>query len=278
MKTEQVNLRLDTELLTAIEQVASAESLDRGTTVRRLLQRALADWRVEQALRGYQSGGLSIGRAAEEANLTHWELLALVREQGIAYPLTVEDVADRLSSSETTGFGGDPMPHAEPPTDTLADRPPTEGGVLLVGTNPAPTSVKAGHYYQGRLGGRIWRRLERLGLLAEPIPGAEDDAFVRAGHGLTDIVKRPTAAASELETAELEAGARLLEDKISAWRPALVIFVFKLAAATALDDSSVRPGPTASVAGVGSFLLSGPYAPREEAERIDAELRRLLPE
>jgi TDG/mug DNA glycosylase family protein len=277
MKTEQVNLRLDPELLTAIEQVASAESLDRGTAVRRLLQRALADWRVERALRGYQSGDLSIGRAAEEANLTQWELLVLARDQGVAYPLTAGDVASRLSASGATRTAeARAVQNEEQLTETLEDRPPREGGVLLVGINPAPLSVRAGHYYQGTLGRRLWRRLERLGLLADPVPGQEDDAFVRAGHGLTDLVKRPTAAASELESAELRDGARRLEDKISGWRPALVVFVFKRAAATALEDASVRPGPTAPIAGVKGFLLSGPYVRREDAERVDAELRRLL--
>jgi hypothetical protein len=36
--------------------------------------------------------------------------------------------------------------------DTLTDVPPAEGGIVLVGINPAPSSVEAGHYYQGQVG------------------------------------------------------------------------------------------------------------------------------
>jgi double-stranded uracil-DNA glycosylase len=48
---------------------------------------------------------------------------------------------------------------------TLADVPPAEGGIVLIGINPAPVSVAAGHYYQGTLGKRLWSRLEAIELL-----------------------------------------------------------------------------------------------------------------
>ena len=76
--------------------------------------------------------------------------------------------------------------------DTLPDFPPKPGGALLAGINPAPASVARGHYYQGKLGLRLWKRLESVGLLVGAVPGQEDEAFVAAGHGLTDLVKRVT--------------------------------------------------------------------------------------
>jgi len=36
---------------------------------------------------------------------------------------------------------------------------------ICVGINPAPTSVRAGHYYQGRLGQGFYERLRKAGLL-----------------------------------------------------------------------------------------------------------------
>ena len=51
------------------------------------------------------------------------------------------------------------------PVETLADIPPREGGVLVVGINPSSVSVAAVHYYQGTLGrplgSRTWPSLTR---------------------------------------------------------------------------------------------------------------------
>src|SRR5688572_15613671 len=98
---------------------------------------------------------------------------------------------------------------------TLPDRPCRPCHVLLVGINPSPVSVAAGHYYQGRHGRRLWGRLTRIGLLVGATSGLEDDAFVAFGHGLTDVVKRPTAAASELSPRELREGVPALLTKIA---------------------------------------------------------------
>ena len=159
--------------------------------------------------------------------------------------------------------------------DTLPDIPPKRGGVLLVGINPAPVSVAAGHYYQGRLGQRLWARLERIGLLRDPQAGREDDAFAEAGHGLTDIVKRPTVSAAELSSQEFEGAVNALREKLRTWEPALILFAFKEPAKRLLG-SSVSPGRLENIEGIPAFLLTGPYAPRAAVVENDAELATLL--
>jgi TDG/mug DNA glycosylase family protein len=263
VKTEQVNIRLEADVVAALERVAREENIDRSTTIQRLLKASLEQWQTTRALLAYQRGEMSLGRAAEEAGLTQWELIDEAKRSGIAYPLDAEDVRERLAQIS--------------PSDeqTLPDIRPKPGGVLLVGINPAPVSVAAGHYYQGRLGRRLWRRLQRIGLLTDAVPGAEDDAFSRSGHGLTDLVKRPAASSKELSRSELVAGAEQLRQKIAEWRPGLILFAFKEPALQMLGGS-VKPGPGPEVEGIPTFLLSGPYAPRDEAERVDAELSALL--
>ncbi|MGH3103776.1 MAG: uracil-DNA glycosylase family protein [Gaiellaceae bacterium] len=231
--------------------------------IRRLLEASIRSWELDRAVRAYQASELSLGRAAEQAGLTQWELLEAIKEAGVAHPLTAEEAARRLADLTEDG---------EP---TLPDVPPRPGGVLLVGINPAPASVAAGHYYQGRIGQRLWRRLERIGLLENAVPGAEDEAFARAGHGLTDLVKRPTASSAELSDRELGSGVGTLATKIREWKPRLILFAFKEPAKRLLG-SAVAPGAGPALAGVPTFLLTGPYAAREEAQRIDAELVALL--
>jgi TDG/mug DNA glycosylase family protein len=266
MKTEQINIRLDADLVSALERVAREEALDRATTIRRLLESSIKEWELERALLRYRRGEVSLGRAAEESGLTQWELIDALRVAGMAYPLGADEVTGRVEEISGSPRGSD---------ETLPDILPGPGGVLLVGINPAPVSVAAGHYYQGRLGRRLWRRLEQVGLLRDPSPGAEDEAFARAGHGLTDLVKRPTTSSGELAASELDAGVHALRQKIRAWRPGLVLFAFA-EPARRLIGRKVRPGKGPELEGVPTFLLSGPYAPAAEAARIDVELRRLL--
>jgi TDG/mug DNA glycosylase family protein len=266
MSTEQINIRIEADLVSALERVAREESTDRATVIRRLLEASLRRWEIDRAIEGYRRGDVSLGRAAEEAGLTQWELLELLREARVTYPLDVDEVDERLRE-----LGGE-VPAAEP---TLPDVPPKPGGVLLVGINPAPVSVAAGHYYQGRIGRRLWRRLERIGLLQNPVPGREDDTFARSGHGLTDLVKRPTQSADELRPEEFENGIDELKRRIREWRPGLILFAFK-EPAKRLFGSRVTPGPIGSLEEVPAFLLSGPYAPAAETERVDIQLRSLL--
>ena len=161
------------------------------------------------------------------------------------------------------------------PSRTLPDRPCQPGGILLVGINPSPVSVDAGHYYQGRVGRRLWVRLRRLGVLSDDPGSWEDDAFVAAGNGLTDLVKRPTEAADQLSANELVAGRTALLHKVRAWRPGMLLFAFR-PPAEALLDKSIAPGRGPDFEGIPTFLLSGPYARREVAAAIDAELRAVL--
>jgi TDG/mug DNA glycosylase family protein len=78
---------------------------------------------------------------------------------------------------------------------------------VCIGINPAPTSVRAGHYYQGRLGQQFYERLRRAELLPHA-SGWEDDLAYENGIGFTDIVKRPTAKAREVRADEYAARLR----------------------------------------------------------------------
>ena len=77
--------------------------------------------------------------------------------------------------------------------ETLADLPPLRDRLLFVGLNPSPVSVAAGHYFQGRLGRTLWRRLITAQILPPQTDiDTADDALVAAGHGLTDLHRRPS--------------------------------------------------------------------------------------
>jgi hypothetical protein len=151
--------------------------------------------------------------------------------------------------------------------ETLADLPPDRGGLLFVGLNPSTVSVQAGHYHQGRLGRLFWRRLIKAGILpAGTELESADDALVAAGHGITDLIKRPTPR-DVATNGELTAGVGPLWQKVALWRPGAVVFVYKRGASIAAGRPlSQRWGQLQGVAigGRPCFLMPGPYAPATE--------------
>jgi hypothetical protein len=112
---------------------------------------------------------------------------------------------------------------------------------------------------------------------------AADDALMAAGHGITDLLKVPTAR-DEATDADLTAGVGPLWQKIAIWRPAAVVFVYKrgasISAGRALSESWGQLAGVA-LAGRPCFLMPGPYAPTEQVDEGLNFLRNLaaaLPE
>ncbi len=161
--------------------------------------------------------------------------------------------------------------------ETLADllRPGLQA--VCVGINPAPQSVRAGHYYQGALGQKFFSRLQQARVVPPRGGGWQDDEAFAAGVGFTDIVKRPTSRAAEVRLDEFEHGQGLLEAKLASSRPRLVIFTFKQTAEKLLGRF---PG-NGFVAGLELaesrvFVMPGPYESTSTAGATLAELADFL--
>ncbi len=103
--------------------------------------------------------------------------------------------------------------------ETLADLIPDSPRAICVGINPAPPSVAAGHYFEGRQGQRFYARLRQAGVLPPSTAGFEDDAALSVGIGFTDVVKRPTARSDEVPDRELRHGSELLRARLEAVGP-----------------------------------------------------------
>jgi TDG/mug DNA glycosylase family protein len=155
---------------------------------------------------------------------------------------------------------------------TLADllRPGLRG--VVVGINPSPVSVAAGHYYQGRLGRRFFAGLADAGVLP-PGDGYEDDRAYAAGLGFTDLVKRATPRAAGLPQEELLRGRVLLEERLRALEIPRLIFSFKKSATVLLGPFEGFGLIKRSLFGADVFVMSGPMAPAEHRERAISELR-----
>ena len=117
------------------------------------------------------------------------------------------------------------------PVLTLADILPAAGPMqmLIVGKTPAPVSVEAGHYFQGRQGTRLKNMLQQAGLLHVPAGMQMDDVVLRQGYGITDLVKVPHHPGVEPSVDEYQAGIDRMMAIIDCLAPHVLCFVYKRA-------------------------------------------------
>lgn len=148
--------------------------------------------------------------------------------------------------------------------ETLAELLQPGLRAVVIGLNPSPVSVAAGHYFQGPLGLRLWQRLQLAGVVRDLPPGGEDDEAFRQGIGFADVVRVPSRNASRLTPGALRRAAPDLHERLLAAGvrpPTKLIFVFAKAfdaAAPLLRESGYdvlrMPGPYASTADVTEAL------------------------
>ncbi|MGQ4876809.1 MAG: UPF0175 family protein [Promethearchaeota archaeon] len=67
--------RLPDEMVKELEYIARIEKLDKSSVIRRLLSRAIPEWKLEHALKLYQNKVISIGKAVELSSINIWEFL-----------------------------------------------------------------------------------------------------------------------------------------------------------------------------------------------------------
>ncbi len=87
--------------------------------------------------------------------------------------------------------------------------------VLFCGINPGRLSGELGLHF-ARSGNRFWKLLHAGGFTDRVLLPSEQATLPALGIGITNLVARTTAAASELTSEELRAGARDLEAKVAA--------------------------------------------------------------
>jgi mismatch-specific thymine-DNA glycosylase len=95
--------------------------------------------------------------------------------------------------------------------------------LILVGCNPGDRSARVGHYYAGRENA-FWPLLYESGVLPEELNCKDDKRIIEFGVGLTDLVKRSTRAAEEIERQEYAEGRIVLAQKIEEFKPRVVAF------------------------------------------------------
>lgn len=93
--------------------------------------------------------------------------------------------------------------------------------VLFCGINPSLYSAAVGHHF-ARPGNRFWPTLYAAGFSDRLLSPFEERELLERGYGVTNVVARATAMASELSAQELIKGGQRLRAKVRRYQPQFV--------------------------------------------------------
>lgn len=96
--------------------------------------------------------------------------------------------------------------------------------LLFCGINPGLYSAYMGYHF-ARPGNRFFKALFTAGFTERLLHPSKQHTLLSNGYGITNLVDRPSAAASELTVEEFIEGGRALTVKLAKFRPRWVAFV-----------------------------------------------------
>jgi TDG/mug DNA glycosylase family protein len=135
---------------------------------------------------------------------------------------------------------------------TLPDYVAPDLRVLVCGLNPSLHAADAGVGYAGP-GNRFWRAALAAGLVThdrDPRLALRDDRM-----GMTDLVKRATVGAAELQAGEYRAGAARVERIVRWLEPEVICFVGLAGYRVAIDRHAQAGVQDESFAGVTTYVM-----------------------
>lgn len=91
-----ITSRLSDKMVEEIERIAEIEKLDKSSIIRRLLDRAIPEWKLEYALKLYQGKNVSLGKAAVLSSISIWEFLEFLSKHKIPINYDLEDLESDL--------------------------------------------------------------------------------------------------------------------------------------------------------------------------------------
>jgi TDG/mug DNA glycosylase family protein len=152
--------------------------------------------------------------------------------------------------------------------------------VLFVGINPGLISGATGHHF-ARPGNRFWPVLHAAGFTPRRLAPAEQAALLELGLGITNLVSRTTAAASELTSDELRDGGRRVVALAASLEPRFVAYLGLTTYRVAFGRPSATVGEQSDPTGPArTWVLPNPSGlnagwSHDRLTRAYAELRRV---
>lgn len=95
-KEELVATRLPRSLVSDLKKIESAEQSDRSTVLRKLLYKAVTDWKKEYAARLYAEGKVTLEKAALDSGTSVREMMEYLKARKIPAQYDLEDLEEDM--------------------------------------------------------------------------------------------------------------------------------------------------------------------------------------
>lgn len=283
IERQQVNLRLERDLVDSLDDLARGEHVDRTEIARRILVDGIARARVDRAVREYRTGRATAWKAARDADISLYEMLDRIHEAGIPYEIDSDELGE-LASSRRGGrkpraaespaeYGGHTRADADSGVDELQSRyKPEAVKVLFVGES---SPAQGTHFYRANSNlFRATRAAFARALGEENVPAGE--AFLRffrdQGCWFVDLADRPVNQLPEAERRDaVRAGVAGLAATIRAVQPERLVAVKRDIADTVREAIALADAD-------GTSLHVLPFPVRQWTPKYEAGLAALLRE
>jgi TDG/mug DNA glycosylase family protein len=130
--------------------------------------------------------------------------------------------------------------------------------VVFCGLNPAATAAADGHNFSHR-SNRFWEVLYRSGFTDVRLRPEDERQLLTYGCGITAVVSRATAQASDIAPDEFRGSREAFEQKIRRYRPRVIAFLGKRALSAILRTPRIDFGrQTCTFADTTTWVLPNP--------------------
>ena len=80
-----------------LDKIAELERADRSTVLRKIIDIGSKEYFKKRAVEGYRRGEISIGRAAEMAGVSIWEMYEILDREGITIKIDRRAIEERFA-------------------------------------------------------------------------------------------------------------------------------------------------------------------------------------
>lgn len=100
MKEKLTSFRLPIEIDKEIEKLASLEDTDKSKLMRELLVMGIKEKRLQEALKLYQEGKITLWKAAQIADVSLWKMMEIIKERKITLQYSERELKEDLKALE----------------------------------------------------------------------------------------------------------------------------------------------------------------------------------
>ncbi len=97
-KEETVAARLPETLVSDLKKIESVEQIDRSTVLRKLLNKAVSEWKKEYAAKLYAEGSITLEKAAMDAGASVREMMEYLKVKKIPSQYDTEDLDEDMKN------------------------------------------------------------------------------------------------------------------------------------------------------------------------------------